>query len=223
MSQHGALPALRAADGQSVRPVRRSSGNSDELPFMSHYNASKWEAEWAAAATPRGTVVHVRVKLADASREGRAMVAGCGPQPAEPRVSTCSLSQGGPPVTSQSPAGRRQPPAASVASRRQSRAAAQETAEERAEIEQRQAIDRFWPFIWVAAVSAAPRSVSPDPFRLGRHLARDRRIEHPPLGPRCRRADNNDASTSLGEGAPTSFPPGRPPVPNGALRARTLS
>ena len=134
---------------------------------MSHYDASKWEAEWTAAGTPKGPIVHVQVKLADASREGRARVAGCGPQPVKQGTSTCSLSQGRPPMASRPPAGRIESPG------RLPPAAAQKRAEERAEAEQRQAINRFRPFIQVAAVSAAPKSKSPDPFGLRRLLAWD--------------------------------------------------
>ena len=87
-------------------------------------------------------------------------------QPTEPRGSSCSLSQGRPPVTS--PTDRRPSPGASAAGRRQS-PAAREAAVERAEEEQRQAIERYRPFIRVAAVSVSPRPTSPDHFGLRRH------------------------------------------------------
>ena len=144
---------------------------------MSQYTASEWEAEWAAAAKPRGAVINVRVTLADASREGRAKVAGCRPQPTEPRATMCSISRGRPRVTS--PTGRRRSPAAPTAGRGQSPAAARAAAVRRAETEQWETINRFRPFVQVAAVSAAPRNSGPDPFGLGRHLASNRRVGLP--------------------------------------------
>ena len=140
---------------------------------MSHYSASEWEAEWTAARTPKGAIVHIKVELADASRQGRALVAGCAPQPAcsrPRRPSTCQLTRSQPlPAASQQPAGQVQSSARRPPASRQ-RAAEARSAATRAEDEERQAIDRFRPFIRVAAVSATPRPTSPDHFGLRRHL-----------------------------------------------------
>ena len=160
------------------------------LYFMSQSDVSKWEAECAAAATPSGAVKHIRVTLAEASRDGRAMVAGGGTQPAVPGGSKCSLSRGRPQIAP--PTNRRRSPAASALSHpSQSPATARKAAALQAEEEQREAIARYRPFIQVAAVSAAPRSSSPDPFGLGRHLAINRRVGYPPRGPRGRREDDD--------------------------------
>ena len=109
-------------------------------------------------------------------------MAGCGPQPTEPRLSRCSLSRGMPPRTS--PTGRRQSPGAPAASCRQSLAAAREAAVRQAELEQQRAIDRYRPFLQVAAVSIAPKSHGPDPFGLGRHLDEQARRASPARTPR---------------------------------------
>ena len=166
---------------------------------MSEFMSAAMEAEWTTARTPKGAIVHVKAVMANASREGRAKVAGCGPQPTEPRKSTCSISRGELPVTS--PTGRRPSPEAPATGYRQSPTAARRTAER----DQQQAIDRYRPFIQVATVSTSPRIAeetkigakahfrpslqiaavratqpeprppSPDHYGLGRHIREDRR------------------------------------------------
>ena len=84
-------------------------------PFMSQLSESQWRAEWAAAATPKGPIKNICMTLTEASRDGRAKVAGCGPQPTEPRILRCSLSHGKPPMTS--PMSKRHPPEGPTASR----------------------------------------------------------------------------------------------------------
>ena len=81
---------------------------------MSQLSEAQWRAEWAAAAMPKGPIKHVRVTLTEAGREGRAKVAGCGPQPTVPKETTCSLGRGRPQAAPQSK--RRQSPAAAAAS-----------------------------------------------------------------------------------------------------------
>ena len=150
---------------------------------MSHYDKSTWEAEWKAAATPRGPVVHVRVRLADASREGRALVAGCRPQPVEPPESRCRLSQGKPPFTPSQPASTPSP-------MERPQAVVQITAAKKAEAEQRQAIGRFQAFVQVAAVTATRRPSGPDHFPIWRATLR----RSPARTPQCKVID---ASTSI--------------------------
>ena len=99
--------------------------------------------------------------------------------PPEPEPAATNCHQ--PPATSPSPRGshRGESPVASrgespsrrppIASQRAADARAAATF---AEDDQRRAIDRFRPFIRVAAVSATARPTSPDYFRLGRHLAK---------------------------------------------------
>ena len=138
---------------------------------MSQYDKSTWEAEWKAAATPKGPVVHIHFRLADASREGSALVAGCGPQPVGPPDSKCSLSQGGPPTANNQPARTPSP-------KERPPRAAQSEAAKKAEAEHRQAIGRFQAFAQVATVMATRRPPGPDYFGLGRHGARN--VSGPP-------------------------------------------
>ena len=169
---------------------------------MSHYDASVWRAEWTAAGTPKGPIVHVRVKLADASRQGRALVASCGPRaegsaPGSQSVSRQSISRQSQTQTkshqSQSES-RRSPATQTSAACRLLIVARRKTAEECAmekfaEDEQNRAIARCRPFLRVAAVSATIRGPrSPDHYGFACHLASDARQaqspeERPEAGP----------------------------------------
>ena len=112
-------------------------------------------------------IARLHAEMVDISRQGRAKVAGCGPQPAAPRASTCSVTVGKPQTAPPSGGGHPTPTRNSPPSR--SAATARDAAAKRAEKETRDAIARFRPFLRVAAVAVLPKKAGPDPFGLGRH------------------------------------------------------
>ena len=146
---------------------------------------------------PSPATDHIHAVMADLCRQDRAKVAGCGPQPAAPRILTCSVRISRPQAAPPSERGRLKPTtqsaypvqAGSYSSeiRRADEARAAATRRSIAEEEEtRAAIGRFRPFLRVAAISVSPPRVKgPDP------------------------------------GGGPSNPPGRPPVPNGAIKAST--
>ena len=133
---------------------------------MSEYDSATWEAEWKEAATPKGPVVEVRVRLmAEASRQGRALVYGRHPKP----------SNGGQPSSCRLEENRTKPRAGAYPRQAGERLPSEDRIPNRAraaaiaEKEEKAAIDRYKPFIRVASVTATqpePRRPSPDHYGL---------------------------------------------------------
>ena len=158
---------------------------------LNRYNANL-EADRAAARAPSGPVVHIKIMMTDASREGRALVASGAPEPTIRQPSTCSSSRGlpNPPPSRKAAIGTvAGPPTA----RRSSRDA-REAAVVAAKLHHEDAVDGFklrFPVIHVAAASCAPRTQSPDHFGLRSHLEANARRSASPEEParttaRCR-------------------------------------
>ena len=128
------------------------------------YNANL-SAEWATAGTPSGPIVHVHLAMADASHQGRASVSSRRPELASSRSpSNCRLEESRPKPSTQ--AGVAYPKQAGEEPS-EARGANRARAAAIAEKEVREAIDRFCPYLQVAAVRATapqPRNSSPDPY-----------------------------------------------------------
>ena len=156
----------------------RFNADEDGAPIIQrHVHAARTsyndnlKAECAAVRAPSGPVVHIEVMMADASREGRALVASGVPVPTIRPPSSCSRSQGlpQPPPSGKAAIG----DAAVPPTARRSLRDAREAAVVAAKLHHEDAIGRFqarFPVIHVAAVTCAPRAQSPDHFGLRRHL-----------------------------------------------------
>ena len=139
-------------------------------------------SEWAAAATPDDPTPHVSVQLRAASLQGREQVASVGRAgqshgPVRPQGNPNHRPQ--PPPVSQRqhrPAGRLPPPANRKSS---AELCADSTF---AEDDQNRAIARFRSVYRVAAISATPRTRSPDHYGLGGHVAENARQAYSPEG-----------------------------------------
>ena len=84
---------VKTSMGLSFMPRHQPSEGTLNAPLTQHhvrtsYNADL-EAEWAAVGAPSGPVVHVRIAMTEASREGRALVASGAPEPIISPPTTC--------------------------------------------------------------------------------------------------------------------------------------
>ena len=133
----------------------------------------------------RKTDEATRVALEEMARQGRIKVSSRHQEPAR-KPSTCRLIEGRP-RSNLAPYPRQ--PGEKIPS--EDRVASRARADAIAEVEQRAAIDRSWPFFRVAAIRATPKELprreSPDHYGLRAHIEESRRrispAESPPRWP----------------------------------------